>query len=85
MCADLPLSKDGPVKITDATRLLEFLPTLRLLLDQGAKVVCCSHLGRPKKAKDEAAKARMKLAPIAERMSEELSFKVPAIDDCVGQ
>ena len=84
MCADLPLSKDGPVKITDATRLLEFLPTLRLLLDQGAKVVCCSHLGRPKKAKDEAAKARMKLAPIAERMSEELGFKVPAIDDCVG-
>ena len=32
-----------------------------------AKVVCCSHLGRPKKAKDEAEKARMKLTPIAQR------------------
>ena len=58
---------DGPPTITDATRLTEALPTLRLLIDAGAKVVCCSHLGRPKKAKDEAEKARMKLTPIAQR------------------
>jgi len=85
--ADLntPLSKgSGPPAITDATRLIEALPTLRLLIDAGAKVVCCSHLGRPKKAKDEAEKARMKLTPIATRMSEELGFEVPCVDDCIG-
>ena len=81
---NLPLTKKDPVEITDATRLIEALPTLRLLIDAGAKVVCCSHLGRPKKAKDEAEKARMKLAPIAERMSKELGFTVPAVEDCVG-
>ena len=44
---NVPLSKgDGPPEITDATRLLEALPTLRVLIDSGAKVVCCSHLGR---------------------------------------
>ena len=48
---NLPLSKgDGPPTITDATRLIEALPTLKLLLAEGAKVVCCSHLGRPKGA-----------------------------------
>lgn len=82
---NVPLSKgDGPPQITDATRLEEALPTLRLLVDAGAKVVCCSHLGRPKKAKDEAEKARMRLSPIAQRMSEELGFTVPAVDDCIG-
>ena len=82
---NLPLSKgEGPPQITDATRLIEALPTLRVLIDAGAKVVVCSHLGRPKKAKDEAEKARMKLAPIAQRMSEELGFTVPAVDACIG-
>jgi len=82
---NLPLSKgDGPVTIIDATRLTEALPTLRLLSDAGAKVVCCSHLGRPKKAKDEAERERMRLAPIAARMSEELGMHVPAVKDCIG-
>lgn len=68
---NLPLSKgDGPPTITDATRLLEALPSLRLLIDSGAKVVCCSHLGRPKKAKTDEERARMKLAPVAARMSQ---------------
>jgi len=82
---NLPLSKgDGPPTITDATRLIEALPSLRLLIDAGAKVVCCSHLGRPKKAKTEAERARMTLAPVAERMSQELGFSVLTADDCVG-
>ena len=56
---NLPLTKgDGPVEITDATRLIEALPSIRMLIDAGAKVVCCSHLGRPKKAKSDAEKAR---------------------------
>lgn len=82
---NVPLSKgSGPPEITDATRLLEALPTIRLLVSEGAKVVCCSHLGRPKKAKDAAELSRMSLAPIAARMSSELGFEVAAVDDCVG-
>jgi len=82
---NLPLSKgEGPPTITDATRLFEALPTLRLLTDAGAKVVCCSHLGRPKKAKSASEKERMRLAPVADRMSELLGFPVLTADDCVG-
>ena len=82
---NLPLSKgDGPPTITDATRLTEALPSIRLLVDAGAKVVCCSHLGRPKKAKTDEERERMRLTPVAARMSEELGFPVPALKDCIG-
>ena len=78
---NLPLSKgDGPPTITDATRLIEALPTLRLLLAEAAKVVCCSHLGRPKGAVNE----KMRLAPVAERMAAELGAEVATAPDCVG-
>lgn len=43
---NLPMNKNG--KITDATRLISALPTIRHLVDHGAKVIICSHLGRPK-------------------------------------
>ena len=62
-----PFKKDdGPVTISDDTRIKESLPTLRLLTDAGAKVVVCSHVGRPKGQRVD----KLSTAPIAIRLSE---------------
>jgi phosphoglycerate kinase len=69
--------EDG--EITDDTRIKESLPTIRFLLDQGARVIVCSHLGRPKGPDPE-----LSLAPVAGRMSNLLGREVLFADDCVG-
>lgn len=67
-------------RITDDTRLRAAKPTIRWLLDHGARVVLCSHLGRPKgKVVEE-----LRLCPIAERLSELLGQPVRAMDAVVG-
>ncbi|MDO9397767.1 MAG: phosphoglycerate kinase [Herbiconiux sp.] len=73
-----------PVKngvITDDGRVRASLPTLNALLEQGAKVVVVSHLGRP----DGAPEAKYSLAPVAKRLSELLATPVVFADDTVGQ
>ena len=70
--------EDG--RITDDSRIRAAVPTIRYLQEQGAKVVLCSHLGRPggKVVED------MRLAPVLRRLSELLETEVRSTDDCVG-
>ena len=78
---NVPLEeKDGQMVITDATRIVETLPTLRLLLEQGGKLILTAHMGRPKGKRE----ATMSLRPVATRLSEVLGSKVEFVDDCIG-
>ncbi|KDO28190.1 phosphoglycerate kinase [Saprolegnia parasitica CBS 223.65] len=77
---NVPLSKTDVSKITDDTRIREALPTLRYLLANDAKVVLCSHMGRPKGKVNET----MRLAPVARRLSELLGQPVLTSPDCIG-
>jgi phosphoglycerate kinase len=66
--------------ITDDLRIRTALPTLEALLERGARLAVCSHLGRPKgQVKDE-----FRLTPVAERLSQLLDRKVTAVRDVVG-
>ncbi|MBQ9737347.1 MAG: phosphoglycerate kinase [Clostridia bacterium] len=70
--------KDG--KITDETRIVGALPTIKKLIDDGAKVILCSHMGKPK----GEPKPELSLAPVAARLSELLDKEVVfAADDTV--
>ncbi|NEN94014.1 MAG: phosphoglycerate kinase [Moorea sp. SIO3I7] len=66
--------------ITDDTRIRAALPTVQDLLKKGAKVILCSHLGRPK----GQVKESLRLTPVAERLSELLGQPVTMCKDCVG-
>ena len=72
---NVPLSED--MKITDDLRITSTIPTIRYILDAGASVILCSHLGRPKGKPDPA----FTLAPVAERLEELLGEKVIFADD----
>ncbi|MEP4079273.1 phosphoglycerate kinase [Haloferula sp.] len=74
---NVPL-KDG--KITDDTRIQGAIPSIKHLLEGGAKLVLCSHLGRPK----GEAKPEYSLAPAAARLGEILGCEVALAPDCVG-
>ncbi|WBW98813.1 phosphoglycerate kinase [Oceanirhabdus sp. W0125-5] len=71
---NVPL-KDG--KITDENRLVGALPTIKYLMENGAKVILCSHLGKPK----GEAKPELSLVPVAKRLSEMLEKEVVFADD----
>lgn len=76
---NVPL-KDG--SITDENRIVAALPTINKLINEGAKVILCSHLGKPKEPTPSAS-----LAPVAVRLSEKLGKQVifAADDNVVGE
>src|SRR6476661_6280527 len=79
---NVPLEeKDGQVVITDSTRIVETLPTLRLLLERGGKLILAAHLGRPKGKREPS----LSLRPVAVRLSELLGRTVAFVDDCIGE
>lgn len=75
---NVPLDKQG--KITDDTRIRAALPTIKYLVQEGARVILASHLGRPKGQVNPA----YSLAPVAKHLSELLGQNVLLAKDCVG-
>ncbi len=71
---NVPL-KEG--KITDETRIVAALPTINKLINDGAKVILCSHLGKVKNGPNEGES----LAPVAARLSEKLGKAVNFVAD----
>jgi phosphoglycerate kinase len=79
---NVPLEeKDGKMVITDETRIVETLPTLKLLIEQGGKLILAAHLGRPKGKREPS----MSLRPVAARLAELLGRPVAFAEDCIGE
>jgi len=81
MRADFNVPLDANLNITDDTRIRETLPTIKFILEKGAKkLVLMSHLGRP----DGKRVDKYSLKPVAAKLEELLKEKVNFLNDCVG-
>lgn len=78
---DFNVPLDENLKITDDRRVRSTLPTINYAIDEGAKVILASHLGRPKGKVD----LRFSLAPVAKRLQRLLNKEVLFANDCIGQ
>ena len=76
---NVPLDENG--KITDDTRITAALPTIKYLMDNGAKVILCSHLGRPKGEVNE----KYSLKPVADELTDLLDKDVKFATDVTGE
>ena len=76
---DFNVPLDANLHITDDTRIRAAIPTIKYLMEHGATVVLCSHLGRPKGVTEG-----LRLNPVAKRLGELLGKPVKKLDDCIG-
>ena len=74
---NVPLDVETKTNITDDRRIREALPTIKYLMEHGAKVILCSHIGK--------TKDKQTLAPVAKRLSELLGRDVPFASDVIGE
>ncbi|MFC1736732.1 phosphoglycerate kinase [Candidatus Hydrogenedentota bacterium] len=77
---DFNVPLDESLNITDDKRIRAALPTIEHLIDNGARTILCSHLGRPKDGPED----KFRLDPVAKRLSELLGRPVKKLDDCIG-
>jgi 3-phosphoglycerate kinase len=77
---DFNVPQDDNGNITDDRRIVEALKTIKYLMDNNAKVILCSHLGRPK----GEVNMKYSLAPVAKRLSELLNIEVKLASDVIG-
>ena len=77
---NVPMAKDGSGKITDDTRVVAALPSIKYVLEQGGSLVLMSHLGRPK---GKGYEAEFSLKPVAEHLAELLGKPVAFAADCM--
>ena len=80
MRVDFNVPLDDSLNITDDIRIRAALPTIKYVLDKGAKVILMSHLGRP----DGKVVEKMRLAPVAKRLGDLLGKPVTMLKDCIG-
>ena len=78
---DFNVPLDENLNITDKTRIIAVLPTIKYLLEHNAKIILCSHLGRPK----GEVHPEMSLKPVAEELSKQLGIEVKLAKDIVGE
>ena len=78
---DFNVPMDENRNITDNTRIVAALPTIKYLLEQNCKIVLCSHLGRPK----GEFKPEFSLAPVAKELSKQLNMEVIMAKDVIGE
>ena len=76
---NVPIKGEGI--IADDTRIQAALPTIKYLMEGGAKVILCSHLGRPK----GEVKKEFSLSPVAKRLTELLGVQVKLAEDVTGE
>ena len=80
MRCDFNVPLDENKNITDKTRIVAAMPTIKYVLDHNAKLILCSHLGRPK----GEVKPELSLKPVADELSKELGREVKIAKDIVG-
>eukprot|EP00192_Tetraselmis_astigmatica_P004904 CAMPEP_0117672760 /NCGR_PEP_ID=MMETSP0804-20121206/14089_1 /TAXON_ID=1074897 /ORGANISM="Tetraselmis astigmatica, Strain CCMP880" /LENGTH=482 /DNA_ID=CAMNT_0005481409 /DNA_START=91 /DNA_END=1539 /DNA_ORIENTATION=- len=80
MRADLNVPLDADLNVTDDTRVRAAIPTIKYLIENGAKVLLTSHLGRPKDGPED----KFRLNPVVPLLSKYLDMTVGKVDDCIG-
>ena len=78
---NVPMAKDGSGTITDDTRIVAALPSIKYVLEQGASLVLMSHLGRPK---GKGYEAEFSLRPVADALAKQLGRPVAFAPDCLA-